>query len=110
MAQQYSNLSSKSTSERSVNTDRRRVITGIGTLAATGWLPFSAMGQNKVSESEILIIGGGMAGAATAFHWPSMDEALPFWSGVKSHPKPPGKTWAVLAVQAGATCRTCSPI
>ena len=68
MAQQYSNLSSKSTSERSVNTDRRRVITGIGTLAATGLLPFSAMGQNKVSESEILIIGGGMAGAATAFH------------------------------------------
>ena len=52
----------------SVNIGRRRVITGIGTLAAASWLPHSIRAQNTMPEVEILVIGGGIAGASTAFH------------------------------------------
>lgn len=52
----------------SVNIGRRRVITGLGTLAATSWLPHGIRAQNTTPEAEILIIGGGIAGASTAFH------------------------------------------
>lgn len=55
-------------STSSTSIDRRRVITGLGTLAAASWLPFGYAQQKTVHEAEILIIGGGMAGAATAFH------------------------------------------
>ena len=51
-----------------MNTGRRRVITGIGAVAATTWLPLGFAQNKTVHEAEILIIGGGMAGAATAFH------------------------------------------
>jgi len=37
----------------------------MGTVVAASWLPF-ARAQNTVSEAEIVIIGGGMAGTATA--------------------------------------------
>ena len=47
--------------------NRRRVITGIGALAASSWLPSRVAAQAVVRETEILIIGGGMAGSATAF-------------------------------------------
>ena len=47
---------------------RRRVITGMGTLAAASWLRYSISAQNPPPEAEILIIGGGIAGASTAFH------------------------------------------
>lgn len=52
----------------SANIDRRRIITGLGTLAAASWLPASFAQQKTVHEAEILIIGGGMAGATTAFN------------------------------------------
>jgi len=68
MAEQDSKLHSESRSKCSVNFGRRRVITGMGTLAAASWLPFGVSAQGAVREAEILIIGGGMAGAATAFH------------------------------------------
>lgn len=48
--------------------DRRTVIAGLGTLAATSWVPAGFAQQSSVHETEILIIGGGMAGSATAFH------------------------------------------
>jgi len=51
-----------------VSSGRRRVITGLGALAAASYLPRGAYAQNTVSEAEILIIGGGIAGASTAFH------------------------------------------
>ena len=51
-----------------MNVGRRRVITGLGALAAASWLPFGTTAQKTVHEAEILIIGGGMAGSATAFH------------------------------------------
>ena len=51
----------------SMNVDRRRIITGTGTLAASTFLPFSLSAQENTFESEILIIGGGMAGSSTAF-------------------------------------------
>lgn len=57
----------KSTKSR-VNIGRRRVITGIGAMAAASWLPSSVSAQSTVREAEILIIGGGIAGSATAFH------------------------------------------
>ena len=38
----------------------------MGTLAAASWLPIGARAQDTVSEAEIVIIGGGMAGCATA--------------------------------------------
>ena len=51
-----------------VSSGRRRVITGLGTLAATGLLPSRLAAQDGDGEAEILIIGGGIAGASTAFH------------------------------------------
>jgi sarcosine oxidase subunit beta len=48
--------------------DRRKIIAGLGAVAATSWLPLNATAQNKTRESDILVIGGGMAGSATAFH------------------------------------------
>ena len=45
---------------------RRQVVAALGAIAAAGWLPRSARAQN--TEAEIMIIGGGMAGSATAFH------------------------------------------
>jgi len=50
-----------------LNVGRRRAITGIGALAATSWLPSRSSAQVTLRESEILIIGGGMAGSSTAF-------------------------------------------
>ena len=47
---------------------RRRVVTGFGALAAAGLLPRQLSAQNSVNEAEILIIGGGIAGASTAMH------------------------------------------
>ena len=47
---------------------RRRVVAAMGTLAAAGSLPSGLRAQGNVREAEILIIGGGMAGSATAFH------------------------------------------
>ena len=47
---------------------RRRILTGVGTLAAAGMLPGRLAAQGSVHEAEVLIIGGGMAGASTAFH------------------------------------------
>ncbi len=68
MAEQESKLYSELRPKLSVNISRRRVITGMGALAATSWLPRSITAQNTRPEAEILIIGGGIAGAATAFH------------------------------------------
>ena len=50
----------------SIDIGRRRVIAGMGTLAAASWLPIGARAQDTVSETETVIIGGGMAGCATA--------------------------------------------
>lgn len=47
---------------------RRRVITGLGALAAAGMLPRQLSAQSSATEAEILIIGGGIAGASTAMH------------------------------------------
>ncbi|MDX1378886.1 MAG: FAD-dependent oxidoreductase, partial [Anaerolineales bacterium] len=68
MAEKNSKQNSNPRQKQSVNIDRRRVITGMGTLAAASWLPFGIRAQQTAPEAEILIIGGGMAGSATAFH------------------------------------------
>lgn len=47
---------------------RRQLLTGLGTIAAASMLPHRLAAQSSVNEAEILIIGGGMAGASTAFH------------------------------------------
>ena len=49
------------------NTDRRRLIAGLGTLAAANALPGRLTAQTG-NETDILIIGGGIAGSSTAFH------------------------------------------
>jgi len=54
--------------EKQTNTKRRQLITGLGTLAAASLLPHRLAAQDEVNEAEILIIGGGIAGASTAFH------------------------------------------
>ena len=68
MAEKDSKLYSELRPTSSVNIDRRRFIAGMGTLAVASWLPSGVTAQNAEHEAEILIIGGGMAGAATAFH------------------------------------------
>jgi len=55
-------------SGHSFNPVRRKVLAGMGAVTATGWLPFESAAQESTREAEILIIGGGMAGSATAFH------------------------------------------
>lgn len=50
------------------NPGRRRVILGLGSLAAAGILPRRLPAQGSVNETDVLIIGGGIAGASTAFH------------------------------------------
>lgn len=62
-----SNANPKPEPENPVNVNRRRVIAGAGTLAASSFLPFGIAAQESKVESEILIIGGGMAGSSTAF-------------------------------------------
>jgi sarcosine oxidase subunit beta len=63
-----SNSSSALQPENVCNADRRGVITGIGVLAASSFMPFGIAAQDTTRESEIIIIGGGMAGSATALH------------------------------------------
>jgi len=68
MTKPYRKSNSEATAETPLGTSRRQVITAVGSLAATGWVPFAARAQTPATEAEILIIGGGMAGSATAFH------------------------------------------
>ena len=63
-----SNSSSPLQEENACNPDRRRVIAGIGVMAAGSFMPFGIAAQGTTRESEIIIIGGGMAGSATALH------------------------------------------
>jgi sarcosine oxidase subunit beta len=72
MADKDTTLPSGSRPVNSGDPGRRRVIVGMGAMAATSWLPFGAQAQMGVREAEILIIGGGMAGSATAFHLASL--------------------------------------
>jgi len=50
------------------NNSRRRILFGLGALAATGILPRRLAAQAVVNEADVLIIGGGIAGASTALH------------------------------------------
>ena len=58
---------SKEYKESSVNSQRRRVVAGLGAIAVSGWMP-SRLAAQSVREAEILIIGGGMSGCSTALH------------------------------------------
>jgi len=68
MADQDSKSPSESRPTISANPSRRCVVTAMGVMAAAGWLPFGVSAQNTTREADVLIIGGGMAGSATAFH------------------------------------------
>ena len=50
-----------------VNKDRRRIVQGFSTVAATLALPHRLSAQTN-NDTEVLIIGGGIAGSSTAFH------------------------------------------
>jgi sarcosine oxidase subunit beta len=67
MAQQTPTRNYKSCPQTSIDIGRRRVITGIGALTAASSIPFGMATQRTGHEADILIIGGGMAGSATAF-------------------------------------------
>jgi len=54
-------------SAQAASPDRRRVLTGLGILAAGSLLP-GHLGARTGGETDVLIIGGGIAGASTAFH------------------------------------------
>lgn len=41
---------------------------GLGSLAVAGFIPRRLLAQRSTSEADVLIIGGGIAGASTAFH------------------------------------------
>ena len=47
---------------------RRRLLKGLGSLAAASTLPATAWSQASEFETDVVIIGGGIAGASTAFH------------------------------------------
>lgn len=53
--------------EKQIDKGRRRVIAGLGTVAATSMLPQRLSAQSS-NDTDILIIGGGIAGSSTAFH------------------------------------------
>ena len=46
---------------------RRRIISGLSAVAATSMFPHRLSAQNS-NETDVLIIGGGIAGCSTAFH------------------------------------------
>lgn len=54
--------------KKHIDPTRRKIITGLGALTAASMLPGRLAAQGSVHEAEVLIIGGGMAGASTAFH------------------------------------------
>jgi sarcosine oxidase subunit beta len=47
---------------------RRRAIIGLGSLAAAGLLPGRLAAQGGATDTDVLIIGGGIAGSSTALH------------------------------------------
>ena len=53
--------------DKKINKDRRRVVKGFGAVAATIALPRRLSAQTN-NDTDILIIGGGIAGSSTAFH------------------------------------------
>ena len=53
--------------EKQIDKDRRRVIAGLGTVAATSMVPQRLSAQSS-NDTDILIIGGGIAGSSTAFN------------------------------------------
>lgn len=61
LAMQDSERIAESHHESPVDTDRRRRVAGIGTLATASLFPFGTAVQNGVREAEIIIIGGSMA-------------------------------------------------
>lgn len=54
--------------QNSHSSSRRRVVIGLGSLAAASVLPRRLAAQGNGNEAEVLIIGGGIAGSSTAFH------------------------------------------
>ena len=68
MSEQDTKPNPEQLQQSSQSNGRRRVITGLGTLAAASWLSPGIKAQNTMPDAEILIIGGGIAGASTAFH------------------------------------------
>ena len=47
---------------------RRRVLAGIGAVAAASAAPGGVFAQGNSNDTDVLIIGGGIAGASAAFH------------------------------------------
>ena len=68
MSDQDSNSPSESCPGTSANPSRRRVVAAMGTMAVASWIPLGIRAQSTATDADILIIGGGMAGSATAFH------------------------------------------
>lgn len=52
----------------SLQTTRRQLLTGIGAAAAASLMPGRLSAQSRGNETDVLIIGGGIAGSSTAFH------------------------------------------
>ena len=89
------------------NKSRRRILKGLSTVATIGLLPKRLPAQTN-TDTEILIIGGGIAGSSTAFHLAEQGHDVILLERGEIASEASGQNMGVLEVLAGETTLTFS--